>query len=71
MVKRSLKAQIALERAQLSLPPWKFTPADVDFGPCPYAPGTGGFLYWPEAVALRRKILERDPTFYDRFDDDR
>jgi hypothetical protein len=42
----------------LGLKPWEITPLDADDGESPYAPGTAGHTSWPQAVELRRAILD-------------
>ena len=45
------------EERGLSFKPWEVPPWDVDDGPSPWPPGTGGATSWPKAQKLRRKII--------------
>jgi hypothetical protein len=37
--------------------PWQATPWDCDDGPSPWPAGTVGAASWPQAQALRRKLI--------------
>ncbi|HUS54677.1 MAG TPA: hypothetical protein VMY41_11815 [Thermohalobaculum sp.] len=48
---------LALHRA-LNLGLWQVSPLDVDDGPSPWPPGTGGADSWPLACELQRELQE-------------
>lgn len=50
--------RIRREREALQLKPWEFAPSEVDDGPCPYPPTTGGAVAWARAVELLHRWNE-------------
>jgi hypothetical protein len=45
------------EERGLKFKPWEFPPWEVSEQPNPYPPGMGSHTLWPQALALRRKLI--------------
>ena len=55
MTTKKLRDRIDRQRERLGIKPWEVCPLEVDFGPCPWPPGTGAYESWQHAQALKRK----------------
>ena len=59
MKRKPLSDQIRelCEQRGLKFKPWETTPWEVDFGPSPWPSYVAGGETWPQAQALRRKLI--------------
>lgn len=55
MTTKKLQNRIDRQRARLGVKPWEVCPLEVDFGPCPWRPGTAAYESWPKAQELKRR----------------